>query len=294
MTGAAFPAFAIVPVVIGRVETAARIPAYGHQRNYEYLIVTEGRDRMARGLRTRMPAALLIGLCLPLAATAAIGGEAGVQEGRDSVVLMHGLGRTQTSMAVLAQRLKRAGYNVTSVGYDSRRGSLAEHVETLATEVSSCCVTASRVHFVGHSLGALVIRQYLADSPLDALGRVVLLAPPNRGSEVADWLRELPFGHLLGPAGKALGTSDRDIPANLPLPEYEVGIIAGNRSLNPIGSALIPGPDDGMVGIGHTRIEGVPIIVVPASHTFLMNSRFSAEAVISFLRTGTFPEVPDG
>ena len=282
----------MVPVVIGHVETAACIPAYGRRRNYEYLIVTEEGDRMDRGLRTRMPAALLIGLCLALAATAAIGDEAGVQEGRESVVLLHGLGRTQASMVVLAQRLNRAGYNVTSVGYDSRRGSLAEHVETLATEVSGCCVAASRVHFVGHSLGALVIRRYLADAPPDALGRVVLLAPPNRGSEVADWLRELPVGHLLGPAGRALGTSDRDIPAKLPLPEYEVGIIAGNRSLNPIGSALIPGPDDGMVGIERTGIEGVPRIVVPASHTFLMNSRFGAEAVISFLGTGTFPEVP--
>lgn len=240
-----------------------------------------------------MPVALLVGLCLAPAAAAVLGAEPRTQErGGDSVVLMHGLGRTETSMVVLARRLQRAGYNVTSVGYDSRRGSLAEHVETLAGEVSSCCASASRIHFVGHSLGALVIRQYLADAPPDALGRVVLLAPPNRGSELADWLREFPVGHLLGPVGTALGTSDTDIPARLPLPEYEVGIIAGNRSLNPIGSALIPGPDDGIVGVERTRIEGVPLIVVPQSHTFLMNGRFSAEAVIRFLETGTFPEVP--
>lgn len=206
------------------------------------------------------------------------------------MVLMHGLGRTQTSMVVLAQRLQQAGYNVTSVDYNSRGGSLTEHVETLAAEVSSCCAAASRVHFVGHSLGALVIRQYLADSPPEALGRVVLLAPPNQGSELADWFRQLPFGNLLGPTGKALGTRDTDIPASLPLPEYDVGIIAGNRSLNPIGSALIPGPDDGVVGVEHTRIDGVPLIVVRQSHTFLMNSRSSAEAIIGFLRTGTFPD----
>lgn len=248
---------------------------------------------MARRLWTRVPAALLIGLFLALAAAAAIGGEAGLQGEGDSVVLLHGLGRTRTSMLLLAQRLERAGYNVTNVGYDSRGGSLAEHVETLAAEVSGCCATASRIHFVGHSLGGLVIRRYLADSPPDALGRVVLLGPPNQGSEMADWFREQPFGHLLGPAGEALGTGASDIPANLPPPGYEVGIIAGSRSLNPIGSALIPGPDDGMVGIEHTRIEGVPLIVVPATHTFLMNSRFSAEAVISFLGTGRFPEAPD-
>ena len=205
---------------------------------------------------------------------------------------MHGLGRTRASMALLAERLERAGYDVTNVDYDSRAGTLAEHAETLAAEVSACCAAAARVHFVGHSLGGLVIRRYLADSPPESLGRVVLLAPPNQGSEVADWFREQELGHLLGPAGMGLGTGETGIPASLPPPEYEVGIIAGNRSLNPIGSALIPGPDDGLVGVENTRIEDVPLIVVPRSHTFLMNDRFTTEAVIGFLRTGAFPPVP--
>ena len=196
-------------------------------------------------------------------------------------------------MALLAERLERAGYDVTNVGYDSRRGTLAEHAGTLAAEVSSCCAAAPRIHFVGHSLGGLVIRRYLADAALESLGRIVLLAPPNQGSEVADWFAEQQLGHLLGPAGSALGTGETGIPASLPAPEYDVGIIAGNRSLNPIGSALIPGPDDGMVGVDNTRIEDVPLIVVPQSHTFLMNSRFTAEAVIQFLSTGAFPPVPD-
>ena len=196
-------------------------------------------------------------------------------------------------MEVLGQRLERAGYDVANLDYDSRRGTLAQHAETLAAEVSACCAAAPRVHFVGHSLGGLVIRRYLADAPPDSLGRVVLLAPPNQGSEVADWFGEQQLGHLLGPAGMGLGTGETGIPASLPPPEYEVGIIAGNRSLNPMGSILIPGPDDGMVGVENTRIEDVPLIVVPRSHTFLMNSRFTAEAVISFLRTGEFPPVPD-
>lgn len=205
---------------------------------------------------------------------------------------MHGLGRTRASMALLAERLEWAGYDVTNVDYDSRAGTLAEHAETLAAEVSACCAGAPRVHFVGHSLGGLVIRRYLADTPPESLGRVVLLAPPNQGSEVADWFREQELGHLLGPSGMGLGTGKTGIPASLPPPEYEVGIIAGNRSLNPIGSALIPGPDDGLVGVENTRIEDVPLIVVPRSHTFLMNDRFTTEAVIAFLRTGAFPPVP--
>jgi len=206
---------------------------------------------------------------------------------------MHGLGRTRASMALLAERLEWAGYDVANVDYDSRGGTLAEHAETLAAEVSACCAAAPRVHFVGHSLGGLVIRRYLADTPPGYRGRVVLLAPPNQGRDVAAWCREQELGHLLGPAGMGLGTGETGIPASLPPPEYEVGIIAGNRSFNPIGSALIPGPDDGMVGVDNTRIEDVPFIVVPRSHTFLMNDRFTTEAVIAFLRKGAFPPVPD-
>ena len=248
-----------------------------------------GRKHQGR----RLPKGLLVGACLALAAAAVFGAPAEEQAEPESVVLMHGLGRTRASMALLAERLARAGYDVTNVDYDSRRGTLSQHAGILAVEVSACCAAASRVHFVGHSLGGLVIRRYLADSPPKSLGRVVLLAPPNQGSEVADWFEELELGHLLGPAGSALGTGATGIPASLPAPEYDVGIIAGNRSLNPIGSALIPGPDDGMVGVDNTRIEDVPLIVVPQSHTFLMNSRFTAEAVILFLGTGAFPPVPD-
>ncbi len=216
----------------------------------------------------------------------------GAPEERESVVLMHGLGRTKASMVLLGERLERAGYHVENVDYDSRGGTLAEHVGTLAAAVSACC-SARRVHFVGHSLGGMVILRYLADDRPEALGRVVLLAPPSQGSEVADWFAKQPFGHLMGPVGRDLGTGEPGIAARLPPPDYEVGIIAGNRSLNPIGSVLIPGPDDGMVGVENTRIGDVPWIVIPRSHTFLMNSRFTAEAVVDFLGTGAFPPVPD-
>ncbi|MXW09624.1 MAG: alpha/beta fold hydrolase [Gammaproteobacteria bacterium] len=255
--------------------------------------VNSGRRASDRNPRGPRPSnALLVGCCVVLAAVAVFGYRTEAGSARESVVLMHGLGRTRASMALLAERLEWAGYDVANVDYDSRGGTLAEHAETLAAEVSACCAAAPRVHFVGHSLGGLVIRRYLADTPPESLGRVVLLAPPNQGSEVADWFREQELGHLLGPAGMGLGTGETGIPASLPPPEYEVGIIAGNRSFNPIGSALIPGPDDGMVGVDNTRIEDVPLIVVPRSHTFLMNDRFTTEAVIVFLRRGTFPPVP--
>ena len=214
--------------------------------------------------------------------------EVAVGEG-ELVVLVHGLGRTENSMLVLDWRLQQAGYSVTRVGYKSRSASLAAHADQLEASVAACCATAGKVHFVGHSMGGIVIRRYLADTPPDSLGRVVFLAPPSHGSELADWVREWPpAAEALGPAGRALGTDSTDLHAALPQPTYEAGIVAGNRSVNPIGSAVIPGPDDGAVSVERAQIEGVPTVVLPKSHMFIMNSRYTAEMVIRFLQTGSF------
>ena len=213
----------------------------------------------------------------------------------EAVVLVHGLGRTEGSMMVLGQRLRWAGYDVYTVDYPSLEGTIDDHVSLVASRVTACCSGRTPVHFVGHSLGGIVIRRYLAQSELEGLGRVVLLAPPSRGSQLADWVRDLAVGDVtggdvLGPTGSRLGPDSTDIPATLSPPDYELGIITGDRSLNPIGSLLIPGPDDGFVGVEEARIDGVPTLVLPRSHTFIMNSRYTADAVILFLRTGDFQE----
>ncbi|MCY4572993.1 MAG: alpha/beta fold hydrolase [Gemmatimonadetes bacterium] len=207
----------------------------------------------------------------------------------ETVVLAHGLGRTRASMAVLKQRLEWAGYRVESVAYDSRGASFPEQVTTLAAAVERCCAEVPVIHFVGHSLGGLVIRGYLGDNRPAGLGRVVMLAPPNQGSLFVEWLGEVPGGtEALGPVGATLGTGSTDLPATLPPPDYEMGIIAGTRSVHPIGPIAIPGPDDGIVSVEQARVEGVPMLVLPRSHYLIMNSRHTAEAVIRFLRTGSF------
>ncbi|MDH3222966.1 MAG: alpha/beta hydrolase [Gemmatimonadota bacterium] len=213
----------------------------------------------------------------------------------ESVILVHGLGRTEGSMMILGQRLRWAGYDVTIVGYPSLEGTIEEHTAILDREVRRCCERRNPLHFVGHSLGGIVIRKYLADDPPAGLGRVVLLAPPNQGSQLADWVRDLELGEvtggeMLGPTGSRLGPDSTDIPAALAKPHYELGIVTGDRSLNPIGSVVIPGPDDGFVGVAEARVEGVPTVVLPRSHTFIMNSRYAADAIMQFLRTGRFEE----
>lgn len=229
---------------------------------------------------------LILALVLPLAGC---GADSGPKQ--EAVVLVHGLGRSPSSMLILSQRLKWAGYRVTIAEYASLTATFAEQLETLHDIVAECCADAPRVHFVGHSLGALVIRGHLAGHRPDSLGRVVLLAPPNQGSLFVDWLVEMDLASdVLGPVGSALGTDTTDIPATLPHPDYEVGIIAGNRSTQPIGPAAIPGPDDGIVSIEQARIGDVPMLVLPRSHAFIANSRHTANAVIRFLRTGGFGE----
>lgn len=227
---------------------------------------------------------LILALGLPLAGC---GGDPEAHE--EAVVLVHGLGRSPSSMLILSQRLKWAGYRVTIAEYPSLTAPFADQLATLGDIVQQCCSGASRVHFVGHSLGALVIRGYLARNRPDSLGRVVLLAPPNRGSLFVDWLEEMQLASdVLGPVGRTLGTDATDLPATLPHPDYEVGIIAGNRSTQPIGPPAIPGPDDGIVSIEQARIGDVPMLVLPRSHAFIANSRHTANAVIRFLRTGGF------
>lgn len=233
---------------------------------------------------------LVLALWLPLA-----GCGGGPNAHDEAVVLVHGLGRSPSSMLILSQRLKQAGYRVTIAEYASLTASFSEQLETVGHIVQECCSNASRVHFVGHSLGALVIRGYLAENRPDSLGRVVLLAPPNQGSLFVDWLEEMQLASdVLGPVGRTLGTDTTDLPATLPHPDYEVGIIAGNRSTQPIGSPAIPGPDDGIVSVEQARIGDVPMLVLPRSHAFIANSRHTANAVIRFLRTGTFGEEKGG
>ena len=205
------------------------------------------------------------------------------------MVLVHGLGRSPTSMLILGQRLEWAGYRVTIARYPSLIAPFSEQLETVREVVDECCSNAVRVHFVGHSLGALVIRGYLAEHRPDSLGRAVLLAPPNQGSLLVDWLEEMQLAsEMLGPVGSTLGTDTTDLPATLPLPDYEVGIIAGNHSTQPIGPPAIPGPDDGIVSVEQARLGDVPLLVLPRSHAFIANSRHTASAVIRFLRTGGF------
>jgi hypothetical protein len=205
-------------------------------------------------------------------------------------MVVHGLARTSASMLLLGARLEEAGYRVVSFGYPSRHEPMDQLVERLRTALAECCLDAPRVHFVTHSMGGIVVWNYLQGSTPPNLGRVVMLAPPARGSEVIDELADAaPVRDFLGPAGSRLGTGQDDLPAALAPVDFEVGVIAGERSLNPFGSEIIPGPDDGKVAVERARVPGAAdFLVLPAPHTFIMNRRDVAEETVRFLRSGRF------
>ena len=208
----------------------------------------------------------------------------------DCVILLHGLARSEASLIVMESALEAEGFAVVRPGYPSTSASVEALAEAVLPHALERC-DAGPVHVVTHSMGGILLRYWIDRHGVpDRLGHVVMMGPPNQGSEVVDTLGDLAaFGWLNGPAGAQLGTGAQGLPRRLPPVTYPVGVIAGSQSLNPYFSSLLPGPDDGKVSVASTRVAGMTAhLTLPVTHTFMMNNPRVLVQVVEFLRTGRF------
>jgi pimeloyl-ACP methyl ester carboxylesterase len=227
---------------------------------------------------------------IQLVLTAALVTPAVTAEAADCLILLHGLARTSSSMEKAASAFEQHGFRVVNVDYPSRELPI-EVLAPLAIERGiEQCARNDTVHFVTHSLGGILVRYYLERNEIEHLGRVVMLAPPNQGSEVVDRLRDVPgFVALNGPAGLQLGTGDGSVPTMLGPVDFELGVIAGTRTVNPILSLFLPDPDDGKVSVENTKVEGMSdFIDLPHSHPFIMQASAAIAQALSFVESGHF------
>jgi len=210
---------------------------------------------------------------------------------KEIVVLMHGLGRSNSAMWLLATRLTYAGYHVVRVGYSSLDQTPEEILKEISKQIDECCREhTQKVHFVGHSTGGLMVRAYLQSNKVTNLGRVVLMGTPNQGTEAADHFSDSWLINLLGPTAKALGTDEQSFPKSLKLPYYPVGIIAGEYK-SEFNEPVIPGKDDGLVSVEATKIDGMTdFIIIETGHSMMRYDSEVAEQTIEFIKNGAFKE----
>jgi len=209
----------------------------------------------------------------------------------DAVILLHGAGRSPRSMGRMATALARQGYQVHNLGYASRRFPIETLAKQIGKQISQLHLEGeAKIHFVTHSLGGIVLRCFLKAERLPNLGGVVMLAPPNQGAALADVFERFRFYHwVLGPVAGQIGTGIDSLPKALGPVNYEVGVIAGTRSFNPLFSPLIPGPDDGRVAVAETRLDGMAdFLALPCIHPLIMNYSSVICQTIHFLAHGGF------
>lgn len=216
---------------------------------------------------------------------------------QDCVILLHGLGRTSTSMKKIEEAFTAGGYTVWNQGYPSRSKPIEDMAGAILDPAMAFCreLGASKIHFITHSLGGIVVRQYLQEHrsqkySAHEIGRIVMLSPPNSGSEVVDELKGLVlFRWVTGPAGQQLGTGKESLPNTLAPIEAEIGIITGSKSSNPWFSSLIPGEDDGKVSVESAKLEQMKdFLVLPYGHTTIMKKAPVIAQAQHFLRHGYF------
>jgi pimeloyl-ACP methyl ester carboxylesterase len=207
-----------------------------------------------------------------------------------TVVLLHGILNPALIMAPIARHLRRDGYRVINWGYPARSRLIEEHAAQLAALVQSIDGDGP-IHFVGFSLGGIVIRYYLTHYDAPRAGRLVMIGSPNLGTEKVDvfyqrrWFRWL-YGSR---AMSQLRAANRRFFEEMGVPSVEFGVIAGGRDDGHGFSRLLKGDDDGAVSVESAKLEGAAdFILLPHTHTVLVLAPETVRQVAAFLHNGQF------
>ncbi len=208
------------------------------------------------------------------------------------IILLHGMGRSKNSMKKVEKYFLRQGYNLLNIDYPSTKKSVEFLANTFLFNIISTHIDPSikKIHFITHSLGGIIVRMYLQNHPIPDGSKIVMLAPPNHGSEVTDFLKNnIFYKYATGEAGQRLTTNNTSLPHQLAEIPYDVGIIAGNKTLEPWFSLLIDGENDGKVSTKSTQLKEMKdFIVVPHAHTFIMNFNEVHQQIHNFIKQSTF------
>jgi len=215
-----------------------------------------------------------------------------LEMGDELVVLAHGLARSSFAMRDFALQLEQAGYHVCVMDYSTVGQSVDSVLALTKQQIDSCVDNTNRIHFIGHSLGGLVIRAYLQSEPEIAnstrFGEVVLMGTPNLGSEVADHFKNHMLMQWAGETSQSLMTGENTLGAQLTTPDYRVGIIAGTNT-NSATKALFDGPNDGLVSVASAKLANMKdFIELDVSHSRMRSDSEVANQAIHFLKTGRF------
>ena len=199
-------------------------------------------------------------------------------------------------MQKISNFLDAQGYRVLHFKCAMRKYSIPVISEKfLDSFVTKHCLNKSKkIHFVTHSLGGIIVRSYLQSHPILNVGRVVMIAPPNHGSEMVHVCNKIGLRQLLGVSGKQLGTGPDSYLNMLPRKvDFDLGVIAGTRSLNPLSFFYIKGKNDGMVSVNSTKVIGMKDhISLPRSHNLLLYSDSAVMQISAYLRYGSFLVIP--
>ncbi len=211
--------------------------------------------------------------------------------GRETVFLLHGLGRSSRSLYKMELALRAAGFATCNIGYPSRRYSVEElTAKYVIPEIRKRITDDGPISFVSHSMGGIIVRQIRRTAPDIAFGRVVMLGPPNHGSELTDLMRTWPvYRWINGPAGQQLGTEPGSIPNRLGPATFEVGVIAGSKPFLEPFKHHISGPSDGKVSTESAKLANMSdYVALPVTHALMMRHPEVMQQTITFLQTGRF------